>query len=341
MVIAHAFIHDMEPDLNIPKKRRSRMHRSPTGKRIELTPRDIEIFTLLSRYRYLRSTYLHAFVGGDKTKLIERLGDLYHEGRYLNRPEEQWRTASARHKPAVYEIAPRGFEALRHHGVLADDPVTWLSRDRPGVSKQFEHALMICDILASIELGARECEGLRFISWPEILHKTPPATQRSDRPFSFSVLVSHRFVAGGPLERADFNLVPDAVFGLEYTDGERKSYRFFALEADRATMPVARTNLRGTSYLRKVLGYRQVLEHGLYRTELGMPNLLVLTVTANEEHMRNVMRLLSEIGGSTSLFLFKTAAAFGITNISFAPSTEMLTQPWERTGCPMLPIGYP
>ena len=46
-----------------PKKRRSRIHRSRTGKRIELAQRDIEIFRLLGRYRYLRSTYIHAFVG--------------------------------------------------------------------------------------------------------------------------------------------------------------------------------------------------------------------------------------------------------------------------------------
>jgi hypothetical protein len=62
-----------------PTKRRSRMYRKSTGKRIELTERDIEIFKLLARYRYLRSTYyIHAFVGGNRTKLIERLGHLYH-----------------------------------------------------------------------------------------------------------------------------------------------------------------------------------------------------------------------------------------------------------------------
>src|ERR1700743_3862316 len=85
------------------QRRRSRMRRTRTGKRIELTARDVEIFKLLSRYRYLRSTYIHAFVGGaSETRFKERLGDLFHEG-FLDRPEAQWEFADARCMPAVYE----------------------------------------------------------------------------------------------------------------------------------------------------------------------------------------------------------------------------------------------
>ena len=65
--------------------------------RIALTPRDIAIFQLLGNYRYLRSTYLHAFVGGaSQTRFKERLGDLFHEG-FIDRPEKQWELANARH----------------------------------------------------------------------------------------------------------------------------------------------------------------------------------------------------------------------------------------------------
>src|ERR1700683_3784385 len=78
-------------------ERRSRMHRTRTGKRIELTSRDIEIFRLLARYRYLSSTYIHAVVGGaSETRFKERLGDLFHEG-YIDRPERQWELAGCRH----------------------------------------------------------------------------------------------------------------------------------------------------------------------------------------------------------------------------------------------------
>lgn len=50
------------------------MQRTGPGKRIELSPRDIETFKLLRRYRYLRSTYIYAFVGGaSETRFKERL----------------------------------------------------------------------------------------------------------------------------------------------------------------------------------------------------------------------------------------------------------------------------
>ena len=76
--------------------RRSRMRRTQTGKRLELSARDIEIFKLLQRYRYLHSTYIHAFVGGaSATRFRERLGDLFHEG-YLDRPAQQWEFADDR-----------------------------------------------------------------------------------------------------------------------------------------------------------------------------------------------------------------------------------------------------
>src|SRR5882762_2017458 len=99
--------------------RRSRMHRTRTGKRIELTARDIEIFKLLERYRYLRSTFIHAFVGGaSETRFKERLGHLYHESGYLDRPQQQWQFANSRYVPVVYENTDFAREVLSGHGLL-------------------------------------------------------------------------------------------------------------------------------------------------------------------------------------------------------------------------------
>ena len=84
------------------------MKRTSTGKRIELTERDLAIFALLERYRYLRSTFIHAFAGGaSETRFKERLGDLYHEGGYLDRPKAQWQFADARYMPVVYEATDK------------------------------------------------------------------------------------------------------------------------------------------------------------------------------------------------------------------------------------------
>src|SRR5229473_8627 len=131
-------------------ERRLRYHRKRTGKRITPSPRDLAIFTLLYRYRYLRSTFIHAFVGGNEKRLIERLGDLFHEG-YLNRPRQQWQAFNARYTPAVYELDELGEAVIRASG---DEPhrADLVSRGRMGAQRQFAHALMICDTLASIEL---------------------------------------------------------------------------------------------------------------------------------------------------------------------------------------------
>src|ERR1700730_14802079 len=159
------------------RKRRSRMHRVSAGKLIDLTNRDIELFKLLNRYRYLRSDVLYSFLGGSsETRFKERLGHLYHDGRYINRPGQQWQFANSRHMPAVYELDARGEQVLRQQGLSqSDSPL--LKKGRAGACRQFAHELMICDCVASIELGVREDLGLRFISWREIIAKAPESTR--------------------------------------------------------------------------------------------------------------------------------------------------------------------
>src|SRR5665213_2127547 len=136
-----------------PYTARSRMTRANAGTRVVLSPRDLEIFKLLNRYRYLRSTFIHTLVGGYKIALIKRLGTLFHDG-YLDRPAQQWQAINARYMPAVYELGTRGAQALRSVGIAVN----------PMSSQQFSHSLMVCDILASIEIGIRADPQLRLIS---------------------------------------------------------------------------------------------------------------------------------------------------------------------------------
>jgi len=129
--------------------------------------------------------------------------------------------------------------------------------------------------------------------------------------------------------------VPDAVFGLEYTTLGQKSYRFFALEADRNKMPVLRSNLHQTSYLRKILGYQEIGSQSIYKSRLGIPNLKVLNVTTSEHHMKNIMSLLGEITEQkgSQMFLFKTLSTLGDFRVAPAPTAAILTESWRRVGC--------
>ncbi len=310
------------------------MRRISTGKRVELTDRDIELFKLLSRYHYLRSNFLYAFLGGSsETRFKERLGHLYHEARYINRPEQQWQFANCRYMPVIYELDDRGERVLRERGLVqSDSPL--LKKGRMGAYRQFAHQLMICDCLASIELGVRQDPNLRFISWQEIIVKAPEKTRNVDNPFELPVSISYTFPRTGNTHRADIKIVPDGLFGLEYMSGGQKTYRFFALEADRNTLPVKRSDLYQTSYLKKILGYRQIVILDIYKSHLGLPNLVVLNVTTNEMHMRHVMALAQELAheGKSKLFLFKTISSLGDFEKAPAPTPHMLTSPWQRVG---------
>ncbi|HUO98991.1 MAG TPA: replication-relaxation family protein [Rhizomicrobium sp.] len=295
--------------------RRSRMHRTRTGKPLALTSRDVEIFKTLCRYRFLRSTYLHAFVGGESEKRFkERLGDLFHEG-YLDRPVEQWRFADARFSPVVHELGKGGHDALLHSEGGLSDAITWLS---DGARRQFEHAHMICAVVASIELAARDRSDIRFIPWPEILAKAPESTRQSERPFL--------------MPSANGAVAPDAIFGLEYRVDGRRTYRFFALEADRGTMPVSRGNAAGTSFRGKLNAYSEIVRGRIHKARLGIPNLLVLTVTTSEQR---VAAMLERVQGDEPVFLFKAAGAL------LSPCNGLLADPWQRAGQPALLIGQP
>lgn len=310
------------------------MHRVSAGKRIELTERDIELFKLLNRYRFLRSNFLYAFLGGNsETRFKERLGDLYHDGRYINRPEQQWQFANCRHMPVVYELDDEGEQVLRDGGVMqSDSPL--LKKGRMGAYRQFAHELMICDCMASIELGVRQDRSLRFISWQEIIAKAPERTRQLDNPFAIPVSISHTFARAGATQRADIRIVPDALFGLEYASDGKKTYRFFALEADRNTQPVIRSNLQQTSYLRKILAYRQIASQDIHKSHLGLPILLVLTAATNQPHMTNIMSLVRELAheGKSKLFLFKTMSTLGDFKKAPEPSGTILSEAWQRVG---------
>jgi hypothetical protein len=292
--------------------RRSRMRRTHTGKRIELTARDLEIFRVLARYRYLPSTYIHASVGGaSQTRFKERLGDLFHEG-YLNRPERQWEMANCRHRPVVHEIGAGARRILEEQGVV-EQARTWLGAL---ANRQFSHSSMVCELLASIELGTLQCPGTRFIPWPEILAKAPAETRALAVPFRFPVT---------PVSPA---IVPDGLFGIEYGLGSTKSYRFFALEADRGTMPVMRSNHNQTSYLGKIAAYCEIIAKKVHKSHLGVPNLLVLTVTTNDARATDIIGRLQELAGGSAAFLFKAVAARDLAT----PLIRLLFDPWERAG---------
>ena len=213
-----------------------------------------------------------------------------------------------------------------------------------GACRQFAHQLMICECLASIELGIRQHSGLRFISWQEIIAKAPERTRISGEPIRDSGHdIAHAF-GGGMRSARRSERCRTGCFGLEYVRDGQRLYRFFALEADRNTVPIKRSNVRQSSYLRKVLAYRQIVAQDIQKTLPGeCQNLIVLTVTNNERHMRNIMAMVEELAvdGKSSLFLFRTIEWSGGFPASAGADADMLTAPWQRVGYEPLAISEP
>jgi hypothetical protein len=284
-------------------------------------------FEVLHRHGPLPSTFIHQFtkhVRQSEGRTKERLGHLYHEdntphgGPYLDRPWQQWQTMNARYQPAVSEVTPYAEQVLKERGLLAENV-------KPQTRVQYAHRFMVACITAQIELATKQDPNLRFISEQEILARSPNKT------LEIPCSISYTNQRTGKRQTLDKPLIPDALFGIEYGG---TSYRFFMLEADRDHEPIRRADLQETSYLRKMLQYREVIEKGHYKQHFGMKaGMLVLNVTTNFQHMHNIVELVSELtnGRGSPYLLFKTMPEFGKYLTVPSVSDELLIAPWRRS----------
>lgn len=314
-------------------QRRSRKHRTPRGKLARITPRHLQILRLLQRYRFLDAKHIYALLGSGNSNVRRALSDLFHEHGLLNRLPQRGFMRDPLYDPEIYELSDEG-SALIAQRAERIEPATWLKQTRYGAKTLAAHNLTICHVVASIEAAARAA-GLRFITCTEVLARAPKATQDARQPFAIPASVSHRF-PNGKVQRSDSPVVPDAIFGLQYPDG---SYRCFALEIDRGTMPLTRSNLEETSYLRKLLQYREVISRGAYKAHFGMTAtpMLLLTITTNARHLHGIKTLLHDLAGDNQwkrAFLFKAEPSLGSFERAPQPALSLLTTGWDRVGNP-------
>ena len=293
-----------------------------------LTERDIEIFKLLARFRYLPSDYIQAFVGGSEKGLTHRFNLLSRKPNlYLARPQQQRQSANANYRHLVYELDDRGARALRERG---------LPHPQKSYQRNFGHELMVSLIMASIELGMRECGHVRLISWTEILasEKTPRATRELAAPASIAISYSLRGEA-----RSDTITADARPFGLERTLEGKRSYLFFpGIEADYGTEPIDAQSTDRSSLAKKFAAYLAIVEQGIHRAHFGFPNFFVPVATTTTARMRSMMELVERLtsGNGSKILLFKTLPSFTSADKPPSPSGHMLTSPWERVGYPPL-----
>ena len=280
-------------------KRKPRFRRAPEG-HIQLTERDIEILLAVFRHRFLRSTHIAALVGGGQG-LIRRLGVLYHH-HFLDRPREQIEFYQyAGSKPMVYAIGNRGADLLAEAFAVPRGKIDWTSKNRDIGPIFLDHTLLVADVMVAFEAACQKSGRVRLIRADEILKHAPEATRRRKNPLKWNVPT----IYGG--QNITLGLVPDKIFGLQYLDKpEGKSRAYFFLEADRATMPVMRTDIRQTSFYRKMVGYHETWKQGLHTTVYGIKNFRVLTVTSSSARVKNLIEANKQLteGQGSRMFLF-------------------------------------
>jgi hypothetical protein len=91
-----------------------------------VTERDIEIFKVLARYRYLAVDDIQGLVGGELKPIVHRLNLLSRKPNlYVNRPQQQRQAADANYRRLIYELDERGLRVLRDQGLpVCRNPTT-------------------------------------------------------------------------------------------------------------------------------------------------------------------------------------------------------------------------
>jgi hypothetical protein len=286
--------------------------------RLNLTEADYLLFEAIARHGPLPTPYLYAFTKHarkDYSHLQNRLTEFYNgdaQGAYLSRPQQQFSGFHAHYSHMVYDLAPRARAALAERGTLP--------HISPRRSDPFLHQLMQACVGSSLELAAPD-HGIRYIPRAEILaHPRLGNAKGSKNPMAL------------PLRGYDTpTLIPDDLFGFEYPG---QGFRFFAVEIDRNTESIERTNLTYNSIGKKVAHYLQMLHGKIHTDWWGIPNLTILIVTTNATHARNILDYIQKQGDPKyeGRFAVITVSDFGANwRVPKDILTRLLVEPWATT----------
>ena len=276
-----------------------RFKRVPQIAPIQLTRRDRDIIRQVHRHRFLRSSHIIQIIGGSEQQILRRLQSLYHHG-YLDRPRSQidYFHRGGSHQ-MVYGIGNKGATLLRDEAGIDLPELDWSQKNR-GIGRLFlEHALLISDVMVSLEIACRLSGRIRLLVDEDL--PLPEEARGRNELFQWNVKLNGQTRLG---------LIPDHVFALEFLDQPAERNRtFYFLEADRGTMPITRRSLRQTSFHRKLVAYEATWKQKLHQSRFGFPRFRVLTVTTSAARAKNLANVASRLEGGHGLFLFTHAEA--------------------------------
>ena len=186
----------------------------------------------------------------------------------------------------VYGLANRGAAHLARADGHSVPRLDWNARNRHSTRLFLEHALMISEIIVSLELAARSIPGVR------ILHHGESSKWKIPMRGSAPVTV-----------------IPDTLFSIEHTrPGGTTDTILFALEADRGTMPVQSANRLRSSIARKLTAYEASWRTNVFRQRFGATRVQVLTITTSTARLASITEHARSHVSAAGLFHFATLA---------------------------------
>lgn len=227
------------------------------------TEREIRWLKHIERHGPQSSQYLYELTRNThrcKDTTLRALKKL-RAGGYLRLPNQQRATERSEFNPYIYDLTKQAKDYLADLG-LAESTV------RP--SGHWWHAYTVSCVTSAIDIAARP-KGVRFIPAHEIL----------------AIKGAQLAVPIGQSK-----LIPDQLFALDYGG----SYRAFALEVDRGTVPNTSSSARKS--LSKSIGlYEHLIEHRMYKDHYGLrANLAVLYWFTDRGKEQSFRALIGEHG---------------------------------------------
>ena len=205
-------------------------------------------------------------------------------------------------------------------------------QSRASSSGPWLHRFMTSCITASIELATLGRSDIAYIPQSQIL-------ERAKAELRYLVTI----IDPGTGRELTKDLVPDAVFGLEYGTDDGSRFRFFVVEADRATEPTTSSNWNRKSFLRNLLQYEAYVSGGAVRRHLDLKApLLVLTVSSDAARTARMVDLTAKrCQQGNSFMLFQTWTDFGPAFRPPHPVLSLLMREWVRAGLTSFVIAEP
>jgi len=316
---------NIQPRLVDALNRRKRTRPTSRGKRVTPQARDLLWFQKILEHGPLSTSFLHGFskhMRVSEKRAKERLTDLFNEsntshgGLYLCRPGQQFRTIDSRYNELVYDLTPASIAALKENN-------RW-NKEKAKRSGPWLHSYMVSCITASIELATLARDDLTYIPQSKILSRAQTTLRH---PTKIKDPESNRIFTK--------DLIPDALFGLEYHHQGENFYRFFLVEADRGTEPTTSRNFNRKSHQRNLAQYGDYIGTGQYKQHLKLTSpLLVLNVCSDETKLKKMIVVTGQASSpiGNSYMLFQLFEEFGQAFKPPKPNFKFLEQEWERSG---------